>query len=261
MEEVSRVVIVGVVSGTMFLLLFTLVMMMVLINYQRRKKKLLYEKKAMEAHFQQELLQAKLEVQEHIFKTVSQELHDNVGQILSLAKVNLNILTMEGPHDARIKEVSGLVGNAIHELRDISSGFFADKLLEEGLVTAIRKELIKLEKTGLLMTSFYTDTEHLLIDKTKTIFLYRIVQEICNNIIKHSAAANVSVAIHNRQQQIQISIHDDGKGFNESDDRFKPGIGLSSIRQRAEMIGAYITIDSSTGKGTSIQLTIKEGSI
>ena len=257
MEEVSRVVVIGVVTGTMFLLLFTLVMMMVLINYQRRKKKMDYDKKVMEARFQQELLQTQLEMQEHIFKTVSQEIHDNVGQILSLAKVNLNILTMEGERDARITEVAGLVGKAIRELRDISSGYFADKLVEEGLVLAIQNELTQLEKTGLFTTSFHADTDHVLIDKTKTIFLYRMFQEICHNIIKHAQASRVEVVITNDGQQVQMIISDNGTGFDESAEAFKPGIGLSSIRQRATMIGAAVNIQSSRGKGTTICLTFK----
>lgn len=258
MEEVSKVIVVGVVTGTMFLLLFTLIMMMVLINYQRRKKKLAYEKKVMEAQFEQELLQTQLEMQEHTLKTVSQEIHDNVGQILSLAKVNLNILSMEGQQDPKIAEVKELVGKAIQELRAISTGYFADTLVEEGLIAAIKRELKQLEKTGIFSTSFQADTNQLLIDKTRTIFIYRMFQEICNNIIKHAQATEVAVRLLIEQQQIHMIISDNGNGFNESDETFKPGMGLSSIRQRALMIGAKVNIQSSAGQGTTIELIFNE---
>lgn len=258
MEETTKVIVIGVVTGTMFLLLFTLIMMMVLINYQRRKKKLEYEKKVLEARFEQELLQTQLEMQEHTLKAVSQEIHDNVGQILSLAKVNLNILTMEGGHDPRVADTAALVGKAIRELRDISTGYFADTLVEEGLVSAIRRELIQLEKTGMFSTSFHTYKAQLIIDKTKTIFLYRMFQEICNNIIKHAQATEISVTVTENSGQTIIAIHDNGIGFDESDDTFKTGMGLISIRQRAAMIGAQAEIESITGKGTTIQLTFNE---
>ncbi len=254
MEEISKAILVGVVTGIMFLLLFTLIMMMVLINYQRRKKKLNDEKKEIEARFQQEILQAQLELQEHIFKTVSQEIHDNVGQILSLAKVNLNILSMEGEQDPRIAEVALLVGKAIRELRDISAGYFGDRLVEDGLVVMIAKELQQLEKTGIFETSFQSDIGHVMIEKTHIIFLYRIFQEICNNIIKHAHATKVDVSLWMVEQKIHMLVKDDGKGFNEADVDFKPGIGLSSIKQRVAMINADVNIKSNKGNGTSILL-------
>lgn len=257
MEEVSREVIIGVVTGTLFILLFSIVMMLVLINFLRRKKKMMYEKQVRESQFQQALLQTQLEMQEHTFKTVSQEIHDNVGQILSLAKVNLSILTMEGKSDPKITDVAELVGKAIRELRDLSAGYYADRLAEEGLIIAIQHELQQLEKTGLFTTSFHSEMNRLPVDKSKTIFLYRMVQEICNNIVKHANATHVDIRIIKKDQEVRIEIKDDGKGFDESDERFKPGIGLSSIRQRAAMIGADAQIQSEPGLGTSIHLMFK----
>lgn len=216
-----------------------------------------YEKQVREAQFQQELLQTQLEMQDHTFKIVSQEIHDNVGQILSLAKVNLNILAMEGFKDPKITNVADLVGKAIRELRDLSAGYYADRLAEEGLIIAIKHELQQLEKTGLLSTSFQSQTERLPLDKNKTIFLYRMVQEICNNILKHAKATKVDVCIFKQENDIRIEIKDNGKGFDELKENFKPGIGLSSIRQRAAMIGADAQIHSESGVGTTINLLFK----
>lgn len=257
MEKVSREVLVGIITATMFILLFSIVTMLVLVNFFRRKKKMFYEKKVREVQFQQELLQTQLEMQDHTFKIVSQEIHDNVGQILSLAKVNLNILMMEGQRDPKITNIAELVGKAIRELRDLSAGYYADRLAEEGLIIAIEHELQQLEKTGLLTTSFYTETDRLQIDKSKTIFLYRMIQEICNNILKHADATKVDVAIMKKGDHINLQIKDNGKGFDELKENFKPGIGLSSIRQRAEMIGASAQIDSESGIGTTFNLNFK----
>lgn len=259
MEEVSREVIIGVVTGTLFILLFMIVMMLVLINFLRRKKRMIYEKKVMEARFQQELLQAQLEMQEHTFKTVSQEIHDNVGQILSLAKVNLSILSMEDQQNTKISNITELVGKAIRELRDLSAGYYADRLAEEGLIIALQHELAQMEKTGLLTTSFHSSIKQLQLDKHTTIFLYRMFQEICNNIMKHADASHVEVAISPAQGSdgVCIRVQDNGKGFDEEKRDFKPGIGLSSMRQRAAMIGAAISIESVPGQGTTIQLTFK----
>jgi len=257
MEKVSREVLVGIITGTLFILLFSIVTMLILINFFRRKKKMFYEKQVREAQFQQELLQTQLEMQDHTFKIVSQEIHDNVGQILSLAKVNLNILAMEGFKDPKITNVAELVGKAIRELRDLSAGYYADRLAEEGLIIAIKHELHQLEKTGLLTTSFHTETDRLQLDKSKTIFLYRMVQEICNNILKHANATQVDVSIFKKENDIRLQVKDNGRGFDELKENFKPGIGLSSIRQRAAMIGADAQIHSEAGIGTTINLMFK----
>jgi len=257
MEKVSREVLVGIITATLFILLFGIVTMLVLINFFRRKKKMFYEKQVREAQFQQELLQTQLEMQDHTFKIVSQEIHDNVGQILSLAKVNLNILAMEGFKDPKIANVTELVGKAIRELRDLSAGYYADRLAEEGLIIAIKHELQQLEKTGLMTTSFHSETDRLPLDKSKTIFLYRMVQEICNNILKHADATHVDVQIFRQDNTGRLLIKDNGKGFDEAKTNFKPGIGLSSIRQRAAMIGAEADIQSTAGTGTTISLSFK----
>ena len=258
MPEESKNLIIAVVTASFFVLLFGFVMVLVVLSFLRSKKKMILERKIREAEMQQELLQAQLEMQEHTFKTVSQEIHDNVGQILSLAKVNLSILGMENGGNAKLQDITDLVGKAIRELRALSAGYYADRLLEDGLLTAIRHELEQLEKTGLFTTSFLSQADTLRIDKDKLIFLYRMIQEVFNNIVKHSGAIQVSVNIFKQDTDIQIMIKDNGKGFSRHREDFKPGIGLSSMEQRAAMIGAQVAIHSDDGKGTIVNLVFKE---
>jgi len=107
--------------------------------------------KVRESQCQQELLQAQLEMQDHTFRAVSQEIHDNVGQILSLAKVHLNIITFEREEHEALNTIKELVSNAISELRDLSNGYYADRLVEEGLLVAIRHQLTQLTKPAFLL--------------------------------------------------------------------------------------------------------------
>ncbi len=257
MQEQKNNLIIAVLTGTFFVLLFGFIMVLVVLHFLRSKKKMLLEKKVREAQLQQELLQAQLEMQEHTFKTVSQEIHDNVGQILSLAKVNLSILAMEVGGNEKLNNISDLVGKAIRELRALSAGYYADRLVEEGLIVAIRHELEQLEKTGLFTTTFSTQVDPLLVDKNKTIFLFRMIQEALNNMVKHSGANHVSINIFRQEDEMQILIKDNGKGFDRSKQNFKPGIGLSSIEQRAQMIGAKATVHSEEEKGTIVNLVFK----
>lgn len=257
MQEEKNNLIIAVLTGSFFVLLFGFMMLLVVLNFLRSKKKMLLEKKVREAQIQQELLQAQLEMQEQTFKTVSQEIHDNVGQILSLAKVNLSILAMEVGGNEKLNDISELVGKAIRELRALSAGYYADRLLEEGLIVAIRHELEQLEKTGLFTTTFSTQVDPLVVDNNKTIFLFRMIQEALNNMVKHSGATHVSVNVFKQEDDIQIMIKDNGKGFDRKKEGFKPGIGLSSIEQRAKIIGAQATVHSEEDRGTIVNLLFK----
>jgi signal transduction histidine kinase len=252
-------IILAILTGTAFILLFGFFTFLVVLNFVKRKRKLLLEHQIRESKFQQELLQAQLEMQEHTFRTVSQEIHDNVGQILSLAKVNLNILAMEEGTSSRILDVKDQVTHAITELRHLSSGYFSDKLADMGLLAAIKSQLEQLKKTGLFAVEFQSDLEQVEIDKNKTIFIYRMVQEVLNNAVKHSKAEKVSVQVFEKEGQLHINISDNGKGFIENGDGFTPGIGLNSIRQRAAIIDATVAIRSGPGKGTSVYFLCKTG--
>jgi signal transduction histidine kinase len=222
----------------------------------QQKRKIILDRQKREAQYQQELLQAQLEMQEQTLKTISQEIHDNVGQILSLAKMNLSILSLKDAGNEQLLSVKELVSKAITDLRDLSAGYYAERLAENGLLTAITHELEQLDKTEMLTTHLVTEVEEINIDKNKTIFIYRMVQEILHNVMKHAFAKNVYVRIFPEKDftHIHIYIKDDGRGFSRDDENFKPGIGLSSIQNRAGMIGATAAISSEPGKGTTFDL-------
>jgi len=258
MQEEKQNIILAILTGSLFVLLFGFITFLVVINFVRRKRKILLETQVRESQFKQELLQAQLEMQDHTFRAVSQEIHDNVGQILSLAKVHLNIITFEKQENEGLNTIKELVTNAISELRDLSSGYYADRLVEEGLIVAIQQQLQQLTKTGLFTTSFHSEIDSLVIDKSKTIFLYRMIQEVLNNVVKHSEADHVNVHIARKGEEVHITLKDNGKGFRTTREGFKPGIGLSSIQQRALMIGAKADISSEEGSGTIVNLIFKD---
>ena len=210
-----------------------------------------------ELNFQQALLKAQLEMQDHTFNAVSQEIHDNVGQILSLAKLNLTILTFQDQQNATLNTVKELVTNSITELRDLGAGYHADKLVEEGLIVAIKHQMNLLSKTGMFTTVFESELQTVPVEKSKIVFLYRMVQEALNNIVKHACATQIIMKIYKKEEEINIEIQDNGKGFQRSDADFKPGIGLKSIQQRASMIGARADINSEPGIGTCVNFIFK----
>src|SRR4029079_4190367 len=124
-------VLLAVVVASLFILMLVIVIIMLFRIYLKRKNKLLLENELMGIQFEQTLLQSKLEIQEQTFRDISQELHDNIGQMLSLLSINLN--TLDAPHEAqRIAKMDDLLTKALTDLRNLSHSLDADYIRNNG---------------------------------------------------------------------------------------------------------------------------------
>ncbi|MES2005108.1 MAG: ATP-binding protein [Bacteroidota bacterium] len=211
----------------------------------------------MKNRFEQTLLKTQLEIQEQTFAYISQEIHDNIGQILSLVRLNLNtfesILTEE-----KINQTDELLGKAIKDLRDLSHNLQNNRIHHIGIVESVRQLLLSLEKTGRFSTTFTTSDNFHILDANTDIILYRMIQEIVNNIIKHAAANKIDIGISSETGITTIRISDNGIGFDTTVlHHNRPGIGLQNIVNRAKMINATVDVKSMPGNGTTITLYIK----
>ena len=206
------------------------------------------------------LLQTQIEIQEQTLKTVAQEIHDNIGQILSLAKLNLNTFPVitDAAIQARVDDTKHLIGKAIVDLRDLSRSLNGDKINELGLEQAISSELKILQNTGKFSTGLLITGSPYKLDSKKEMVLFRMVQEAMNNAIKHSKAKTIDVQLMYGTEIFQLSIKDNGIGFNPANLLAQqPGIGLKSMQNRAELIGGIFSVLSSSATGTSIIIEIK----
>ncbi len=239
-----------------FILLALLFIFFMVVSLKRRRKMNL-EKVELQFHFQEELLRAQLEIQEQTFKTISQEIHDNVGQMLSLAKLNLNTIDLQNQERAaeKVESARNLVGKAINDLRDLSKTLNTDTIAAAGLLNAIEAELHQLEKTGTLKTTFYLSGTHLKLDAQKELILFRIVQEALHNVIKHAQAGHVCIAALFENGELNLSVADDGCGFDEAA-RPAAGSGLRNMQHRSKMIGAGWAIERGKEGGTVVRITL-----
>ncbi|MDQ2721422.1 MAG: ATP-binding protein [Bacteroidota bacterium] len=220
------------------------------------------EKKKLQLNFQQELHKAQVEIQEHTFKNVSEEIYNNIGQILSLAKLNIGTINLNDPKSLpeKIENTRELVGKAIHDLRDLSGSLNADIVSELGLIKSIKSELAVIKKNGDFKTVFIQKGEIYPLPYQKELILFRIFQEVSNNIIKHSKANTVEVVVHYFIDKFILQISDDGEGFDlteaEKIELKKATSGIKHIRQRSGIIGAHAQINSEQGKGTTVIITL-----
>jgi len=237
-----------VIGSVVALLLIGFIVAMVIIY---RKKQYNHE---------QELLKTQLEIQEHVFKDISQEIHDNIGQVLSVIKLTLASAPVykDDPAYEYVQDSKTMISGVIEDISDLSKSLHPDRVLKIGIAEAVQFELAKLEKIGLFKTTMKHPEKHIVLSTKNEIFLFRIMQEILNNIVKHSGAKNVSVVMSFDGENTGIVIKDDGKGFDVEKTLQKSsmerGIGLSSMMNRTKMIGGTFTINSAPGFGTTIRV-------
>lgn len=251
-----------VVSSVVFLIAGFFILVLVLLN-NRRKKKHIEEKTVMQADFEQELLRSQLEIQEQTLKYISQEIHDNIGQALSLAKLNLGTVDFNKIDvlENKVNDSKNLIAKAIQDLRDLSKSLNTDYVTEMGLARSIEYELEMIRKTGIIETAFSIEGTVYRLDNQKELILFRIIQEGLNNILKHAHATSVSTELKYLSDCFQLILTDNGQGFAINDirsgDREKPGLGITNMHNRAKLIGAILDIKSIIGEGTIIEIRVK----
>lgn len=251
-------IIVGILTATAFVLLFAFMMLLLLLRYNRKKQRLIYEQRLMEEKYRRELEQVEREVQDHTFQMIAQDIHDSVGQQLSLVKLNLSILSMENKQLTPLREIRDQVAEAIQQLRQISMGYQGDRIMESGLMEGISWLVEQLRKTGKYEINLDQGDVYPIMNPQHTLFIYRIFQEIIQNIIRHSHATQVEIIVRQTPDEYRFSIRDNGNGFDSGGVSGKNGLGLRSMAQRASLIGADLEIKSAPGAGTTIVLTYKK---
>ncbi|MBB3054569.1 sensor histidine kinase [Mucilaginibacter gotjawali] len=210
--------------------------------------------------FQNTLIQTQLEVQEQTMQTIGADLHDNIGQLLSLTSLTLNSIELDNEAKARqkINDSIDLTLRSIKEMRLLGHLLQGDQLVALGLPEAIRQEVSWMERSG-RYEIVYVPGEELPAagNPDKDLIIFRIVQEIFNNIIKHAAATQISIALDHFDGKLNLSMIDNGVGFNtDSLPAGKAGIGLQNIRKRAAIIGGEAVITSNPGEGSRVTVSI-----
>ncbi len=209
-------------------------------------------------YFKQELLRSQLEIQEQTFNNISLEIHDNVGQILSLAKVQLNIIEQNENADKQLlQDVRENISRAMTDLRDIAKGLNGERIMNLGLVQALEQETQRINRAGFLNIQFSVQGAEYTIDQQKQLILFRIIQECFQNIIKHACASIVHVSLNYDEKELQILIKDNGKGFDfQNAMNGHQGLGLSNIFKRTELIGGNAEIQSIIHEGTTTKISV-----
>ena len=218
--------------------------------YNERKRKHQEEKKIMTGEFEKQLMQSQLETREETFHQLGEELHDNIGQLLNSTKLLIGVAqrTLPDPPDT-LMTANETLGKAIQELRALSRSLNKEWLEQFNFLQNLEAEINRINSARTLQLTLLAP-ESLSLQVNQQIILFRIVQEVIQNAIKHANAQNISIQI--REQALKLSIHisDDGTGFAEPNP--SNGVGFLNIKHRTQLLGGTVLWQSVKNKGTLV---------
>jgi PAS domain S-box-containing protein len=206
---------------------------------------------------QREIARASLTVQEKERNEIGKELHDNVNQILTSAKLHLDYMAQSEADKEKHRAMSlNLVNNAIQEIRRLSKSLVPPSLGDVGLISSIQDLVEDINETQSLIVDFEScQLEEEMYDPGLKLTVLRIIQEQTTNILKYADASYVHIEISRQKDHLILKVSDNGKGFDPT--KTRKGIGITNIINRADIYHGKVEIDSKPGNGCTIKVDFK----
>lgn len=248
MEQANTEVV--IIISTIIILFITIGIILLFTVFQKRKNNLLEEQERTKEAFEKEIAETQIEIREETLRNISWELHDNIGQLLTLAKIQLQNATKEN-----IAEVSEIITKGLNEVRSLSKLINPEAIKNINLREAVQLEIDRFNRLNFINSSLVILGNVVEIDKKTSIIMFRILQEFFSNTIKHSKASDLKVSLNYTDSHLIIIAQDNGIGFLSNEK--KDGIGLINIKNRAKLIGAEAIFLSEKSKGTLLQIQYK----
>jgi signal transduction histidine kinase len=230
----------------------------ILLVHRNRRLKHRSEKKEMNQIHAQELLSTQLEMQTQTMQHIGREIHDNVGQKLTLASLYTQQLAYENkaPHvNDKIEGIGNIINESLAELRQLSKSLTDDTINENNINELLQQECDNVNNVKKAAVTFSSNKKKIILAYQTKSILVRIVQEFLQNSLKHAHCKNIIVSLHENEHKLHLQMQDDGKGFDTSAVSHK-GIGISNIKKRTEIIGGKFSLESKLGNGTNITIEI-----
>jgi signal transduction histidine kinase len=216
-----------------------------IIRYHRRYVKL-----------QRERILTEITIQENERKRIANDLHDSLGPLLSAVKLNINSIEVREEDQAVLDRAGKSLDEIIGSMRQISYDLLPNTLELKGLAEAVRDFIGHIGYKNQLNIQLYV-VKDIQVPKEKEIHIFRMIQEIIHNSLKHAEAKNLQLGMSVEDNSLLLLAKDDGKGFDVEEQRKKGGgLGLNSLESRCEILNGILSLESKTGFGTNYFLKI-----
>ncbi len=238
------------------IIFFTLIVLLLalFLYFSKKKNAFLIEQLKSKHFFQSELVKTRLEIKDQTLAEISKELHDNIGQILSVAIMQINLFLHTEKKTVTPSDLNDLklnVSTALDEIRILSRIINNENTMQCNFIEAIKADLDKIKKLKKLKCIFIWDEILPEIQQEHELFIYRIFQEAIHNSLKYSHSELFEIHLSTKEDCFTLDFLDYGVGYDKK--KVPTGSGLNNMKLRAQLIGASIEMNS-TDKGTAIQL-------
>lgn len=227
-------------------------------EYRKKKKAHLKQISNIDETHKKELLETQVEIQTQTMQYIGQEIHDNIGQKLTLASIYTQLLIFENKApqvNETIEGINDIINQSLQELRQLSKSLTDDSIKDNTISDLIENECKKIKDLKKCDVKFLSTIETELQSYQLKSILFRITQEFLQNSMKHAACENILVSLDTTSRAIKFTLEDDGIGFNS--ETIKPdGIGLKNIKKRTELVGGKMKLESRENKGTKLIIEI-----
>ncbi len=255
--QIDFSIIFAVATAVMLLLAFSIIIFAVF--YQKRILSEQLKRQLLEADYQQKMLAAALESQEKERSRVASDLHDSVGAMLSTIRITLHPVIKAG-NGQLLDQTKQLLDETIETVRRISRDLLPAGLEKFGLSHSIQELCERINSSGIITVQFSESGGVITMDKKREVLVYRIIQEMANNAVRHSKASLLTIELV-WANTLQVVIQDNGEGFDyeglkKHQNHLKPGLGLYSIDTRVSLLGASLGYNTVFPKGSQFTINI-----
>ena len=259
MAELSQTeVIYFVIIGTVGMLSLTVGIAVFIAVYQKKMLQEQEKRRKIEMEYQQKMIQSQIESQEKERKRIAADLHDSIGSLLWAAKLNIAFLGRSVQLSEDLKEsyaeTMDILDQSIESVKRISWELTPEAFHHSGLSSSIKELCLRLNGKGQRL-EWKEEGEVVFWRDSRALMVFRIIQELVNNAVKHAHATTIWVEVTWKPDHLIISVTDDGVGFI-LDDKIKKGVGWWNIRNRADKINATVRISDAVQKGSSIEVNV-----
>jgi len=241
-----------IISTTLLILLLLAGMVISFFFAGRQRARQQMQMTQAKLDFEKEIRQGENEVSENVMSQFAQELHDNIGQLLTAIHIQLENQKIDYPQMAEgLRPISIYLDEASQQLRLLSRTHNNDYLMTIGLLAAIQTEVERIRVLRRFQVIWEPVSGHSNLGKNQELMVFRMLQEIIQNALRHSAAKQLRISVNNAQEVFELSVEDDGRGFSLAEAlESKKASGLRNIMKRARLASMDCRIESSPGKGT-----------
>jgi signal transduction histidine kinase len=243
-----------VIITTLLILLLIAGVIITIFVSNRRNTQQEVKMAQMEVDYEKELRTAEQEVQEQVLVNVGMDLHDNIGQLLRVVQMQMDQRMITNPETlSMLKPMHDTLTKTIDEVRRVGRSLNSDLLDANGLINTIQFEVDRLQQLNKFKLHWVFEGEPKL-NKDQKVIVFRIFQEIINNSLKHSGAANLYIDLSG-DNNFKLVVKDDGKGFDLDEMMRSPkGSGLKNMVKRAELAKLICKISAAKDKGATFTL-------